>query len=97
MRTGVVEANLVHLLDENPRFPYVADLIDEKRSKGEWSTVCDLDLDRVETDVGALYEALEEAGVDSHLPSEPTAYPAFHDFVVRVRLGQLEMPARRDP
>jgi predicted nucleotidyltransferase len=97
IRTGVVEANLVHLLDEHPRFPYFADLINEKRSKGERSAVPDLDVDRVEADVGVLYEALEKAGLDSRLPAEPTAYRALHDFVVRVRLGQLEVPVRHDP
>jgi uncharacterized protein len=39
MRTGVVEANLIHLLDEEPRIPYVADLVNEKRLRGERSAV----------------------------------------------------------
>lgn len=89
MRTGIVEANLGLLLDEEPRFSYVADLISEKRLNGERSNAPELDLAQVEADVASLHEMLEMAGLESRLPSEPTGHAALHNFVVRVRLGSV--------
>jgi predicted nucleotidyltransferase len=89
MRTGIVEANLGLLLDEEPRLSYVADLISEKRLNGERSNAPELDLARVEADVASLHEVLELAGLESRLPLEPTAHAALHDFVVRVRLASV--------
>jgi uncharacterized protein len=88
MRTGVVEANLTYLLDEEPTFAYISDLIREKQQEGERSSVPDLNVRQLETDIAVLHERLEIAGLESPLPPEPTAHRAIHEFVVRVRLGR---------
>ncbi|HEY7376898.1 MAG TPA: hypothetical protein VIF57_32365 [Polyangia bacterium] len=37
---------------------------------------------------GGCGDALEEAGAASTLAEEPTARPALHDLLVRIRLGR---------
>jgi len=86
MRTGRVEANVANLVDEDPRIPYLLDLIHQKRTGGERDPApaeSGLDYGR---DVGVLRQALGEAHRVSRLPETSDARTALHDFIVRVRM-----------
>jgi len=87
MRTGRVEANLAHLLDEEPRIAYIGDLISDKQTHGEHAAVTDERAGDFDTDVARLREVLAAESVASLLPGTTAARPALHDFVVRVRLA----------
>jgi predicted nucleotidyltransferase len=89
MRTGRVEANLGHLLLEEPVIPYLEDLLEEKRQGKEHSRTKLVDVARTWEDVQGLQELLELAGVASHLPDEPSARGDLHSFVIRERLKSL--------
>jgi uncharacterized protein len=86
MRTGEVEANLGHLLFDEPVVPYLADLIEEKRTGEEHSKTRNIHTESVRHDVDRLQNELESAGEASHLPEEPSARGDLHQFVVRERL-----------
>ena len=83
---GGVEANLGHLLLEEPVIPYLEDLLEEKRQGKEHSRTKMIDVARTWNDVQGLQEALELAGLASHLPDEPSARGDLHNFVIRERL-----------
>jgi predicted nucleotidyltransferase len=87
MRTGRVEANLVHLLDEEPRIAYIGDLVSDKQAHGEHALVTDERAGDFDTDIPRLREVLAAESVASLLPGTTAARPALHDFVVRVRLA----------
>ena len=86
-RTGVVDANLEHLLDDRPELDDVRELLLAKRHGSERLT---LDGASEATHPGryeALRAELEAARDASTLPERPTVAPALHDLVVRTRLG----------
>lgn len=86
MRTGRVEANL-RTLNETVRLPYVDDLILRKTSGPEQGTLEAADVAFHEGETRRLTAQLREAHEQSHLPETPTAGPALHDLLVRVRKG----------
>ncbi len=86
MRTGEVEANLVHL-NEEARLTHVSDLIARKLSGPEQSTLDDRDLDFHRQEYDRLRAELETAHQASSLPEVPLARPALHDLLVRLRMG----------
>jgi predicted nucleotidyltransferase len=86
VRTGEVEANLP-LLNEDARLPYVAELVARKLAGPEKATIDDADVDFHRAEVARLRRALEEAAARSPLAEEPSARPALHDLLVRIRLG----------
>lgn len=94
MKTGEVEANLVHL-NEHARLPQIADLVARKLSGPEKSTLEDGDFGFHEAEVSRLRQKLEEAGQTSSLAEEPTARDALNDLLVRVRLGWFERGGQR--
>ncbi len=87
MRTGEVEANLATL---NAEFglPYVDELIALKRAGKEKATLDAADLAFYQDGFSRLAQALEAAHEASRLPEAPTAGPALHDLLVRLRLGE---------
>ena len=85
MRTGTVESNLVRL-NEEARLPYLADLIARKRAGSEQASADDADMVFHAAETGRLVARLEQATAASVLAEAPTARPALHDFLVRVRL-----------
>ena len=87
MRTGRVEANLGHLLDDEPRVAYLGDLIADKQARGEHAAVTDENGPAFGADVARLREVLAVESEASRLPLTTGARPALHDFVVRARLG----------
>ena len=86
MRTGEVEANLVHL-NEEARLSHVADLIARKLAGPEQSALDDGDVDFHRGEYERLRAELEAAHRDSTLPEAPSARPALNDLLVRIRLG----------
>jgi len=86
MRTGEIEANIVHL-NEDARLPQIPDLVARKVAGPEKATLDEADVTFHEGEVARLRRALEEAGAASSLAEEPTAREALHDLLLRVRLG----------
>ena len=86
MRTGVIEANLA-TLNQSFRLPYIAELI-ERKTKGENTTLTDVDTAFHEAEYHRLRVELQTAHDASTLPETPdeTTRQALNDLLVRVRL-----------
>jgi hypothetical protein len=85
MRTGQVEANLVHL-NETAELPYISDLIARKVGGPEKGRLEKADLEFHELEYQRLTLELERAFEKSQLPEMPRAAAAMNDLLVRVRL-----------
>ena len=85
MRTGVIEANLVHLLAEYP-IDGVADLIAVKTKGAEKETLAAAAARAHEDQVRALMGRLQEEGEATSLGDAPTTRDALSDMLVRIRL-----------
>jgi predicted nucleotidyltransferase len=86
MRTGEVEANLVHL-NQEASLSHVADLIARKLAGPEKSILDDGDVDSHHGEYERLRAQLEAAHRDSTLPESPSSRPALDDLLVSLRLG----------
>jgi len=84
LRTGEVEANLLHLY---PVFdlPFIPDLIAQKAAEN--ATLDEALLPHYQQAIARLQGELETAFAVSTLPEAPTNRPALDDFLLRVRLG----------
>jgi len=85
MRTGEVEANLVHL-NEEARLSHVDDLIARKLAGPEKSALDDEDVTFHRSEYERLRADLEAARRDCTLPEGPSARPALNDLLVRLRM-----------
>jgi predicted nucleotidyltransferase len=85
LRTGRVEANLVHL-DEEVRLPQLPELIARKTTGAEKGVLPAADLAFHEAEYLRLVALLEESARTSRLPEEPSARPALNDLLIRLRL-----------
>lgn len=94
MRSGEVEANLVRLLDTYP-LDGVHDLVARKLAGAERGTLTPEEVAAHEPVFQGLLARLHEAAAASRLPDAPTAGPALHDLVVRLRLAGLGAGGRR--
>ncbi|MEW5857322.1 MAG: nucleotidyltransferase domain-containing protein [Cyanobacteriota bacterium] len=88
MRTGVIEANLVHLNDVF-KLPYIPDLIERKLAGAEKSILEDADIAFHQREFERLRGELEEASQSSHLPESPSSKDALNDLLVRLRLASF--------
>ena len=86
MRTGRVEANLVPLASE-AGLGWIDDLVARKVGGREKETLPDDDVAFHVAQVARLTALLDDAAAASGLPEIPTAGPALHDLLVRLRLG----------
>jgi predicted nucleotidyltransferase len=89
MRAGEVQADLRVLrtaVGESPE--YLGELMAAK-AEVEHGPVAGPSRDRLERDVMALRETLDQAEIESKLADEPTAAARLHDLVVRTRLRAL--------
>lgn len=84
MRTGVIEANLVNLNREF-QLPYISDLIEQKVSGKEKSSLQNSDLNFHDREYQRLQQELTIAFQNSHLPSETEAKPDLDRFLIRLR------------
>lgn len=85
MRTGEIEADL-QALNAEFGLPYVDELIALKREGQEQATLNAADLAFFQDGFTRMAQALEAAHEASTLPEAPTAGPALHDLLVRLRL-----------
>ncbi len=85
LRTGEVEANLLHLY---PAFdlPFIPDLIAQKAA--EHATLDGTALPHYQQAIARLQTELDEAFATTTLPEAPTNRPALDDFLLRVRPGE---------
>ncbi len=96
MCTGEVEANLL-TLNEEFKLPYITNLVARKRAGAESSRLDDGDTSFYSGEFQRLVRALEEAAEASSLPEAPSARPALHDLLIRLRLGSLEESQKGKP
>ncbi|MCA9087247.1 MAG: nucleotidyltransferase domain-containing protein [Planctomycetaceae bacterium] len=85
MKSGEVEANLVHLNDVF-KLPYLPELIERKVHGTEKGTLDQADLEFHEREFQRLQAELEQAFEDSTLPESPSGAAALNDLLVRIRL-----------
>lgn len=86
MRTGEVEANLVHL-NESAKLPFINELIARKTGGPEKGKLDNTDLEFHTGEFEKLTVLLEEEMAITHLPESTTATPAVNDLLVRIRLA----------
>jgi predicted nucleotidyltransferase len=84
MKTGEIEANLA-TLNENYKLPYIPDLIARKVNGREKAVLDNEDISFYENEYQRLLIILENAANESKLPDIPSAKPALHDLLVRIR------------
>ncbi len=84
MRTGEVEANLVHL-NREARLSSIDDLITRKLAGPEQSDVGDADLAFHRREYDRLVCELEDAATVSRLPEAPSARSGLNDLLIRLR------------
>jgi predicted nucleotidyltransferase len=88
MRTGEIEANLVHL-NETAKLPYLGGLIQRKLAGAEKERLNDADLSFHRGEFERLRGVLQEAYNASKLPEASTASQALNELLIRLRLHQL--------
>jgi len=88
MRTGQVEANLLHL-NAVFKLPYLPELISRKLTGAEKSNLDNADMVFHEKEYVRLRAELEEAGRSSKLPELPAGKEALNDLLIRVRLHSV--------
>jgi predicted nucleotidyltransferase len=84
MRTGIVEANLLHLNKEF-KLSYLPELIEQKLSGVEKQQIKPTDLDFHEKEYLRLRTMLEEAGKLTALPDKPSGRARLDDLLRRLR------------
>ena len=89
MRTGEVEANLVHLNREF-RLPYVEELIQRKVSQKEQSVIQGSDIEFHRKEYERLTAALEEEMGKSRLREAPESGQELNSLLVRIRRKSFE-------
>ena len=85
MKTGKVEANLVHL-NEQAKLAYIPELIERKTTGTEKERLEQADLKFHEKEYHRLRNELEAAFESSKLPEKTGAAKALNDLLVRVRM-----------
>lgn len=88
MRTGKVEANLLHL-NEEFKLPFIHDLVKKKTEGAEKETLSEVDLEFHRKQVEGLSVDLEQAMEDSDLPEAPGAKDALNDLLIRLRMKHI--------
>jgi len=90
MRTGVVNANLIELNQEE-KLPYISELVARKQS-GENTALDDADIAFHESEYERLRQKLQVAHEASSLPELPdeNARASLNGLLVRIRLGEGE-------
>ena len=85
MRTGQIEANLVHL-NGDFRLPYIADLVHRKTHGAEKSKLDQPELDFHQAEYNRLVALLETEGAASKVQNEPNCRNELNDLLIRTRL-----------
>lgn len=85
MRTGEVEANLVHL-NQDARLSYIDELIAQKLSGSEQGAITSGDMEFYRNEYERLLALLESERDASLLPAEPDVRQEMNDLLVALRL-----------
>lgn len=88
MRTGKIEANLVHV-NETAKLSYIAELIARKTGGPEKGRLDQADIAFHHQEYERLRGVLQSAFDRSQLPEHSTAAPALNDLLVRIRLQSM--------
>ena len=88
MKTGEVESNLA-VLNENFKLSYIPDLINQKLTGKEQAVLKETDLEFHQRESDRLFETLETASKETHLPKETAAKEELNDFLVRIRMASI--------
>ena len=86
MRSGEVDANLVHLLADRRDLADVRDLLERKRSGPEKATIDDVDVATHRGRCDRLVVELQEASAASALPERPSARGEVDALIIRARI-----------
>lgn len=86
MRTGEVEANLIHL-NEEFRLTHVNDLVARKLGGAEKSRLEESDVSFHQQEYDRLRGELEAAHLASKLPETPSCKAALHELLIQLRLN----------
>ena len=86
MRTGEVEANLAHLLDDRPELADVLELLERKRAGSEQLAIDDAHLGIQHSRYSRLVVELQDASAASSLPERPSARREVDSLIIRARL-----------
>ncbi|MDG4786306.1 nucleotidyltransferase domain-containing protein [Micromonospora sp. WMMD1102] len=93
MRTGRLVAHLPTLAAELAEAPAYLGTLVAAKAAGEHDRLAGVPdapgVDRLGTDLVALESVLDHARQASRLPERPTAEPALHDLLVRIRLAAV--------
>ena len=84
MNTGRIEANLL-TLNQEFNLPYIEDLVEQKKSETEKTTLKKINLEFYQQEYQRLQEKLEAAFNNSHLPETPLAKPELNSLLVNIR------------
>jgi hypothetical protein len=84
MRTGRIEANVLHL-NSDAKLPYLQALVDRKLAGPEQSTLSDEDFTFYRSEYDRLRGELESAFQASTLPDAPSGKLALHDLLLGLR------------
>jgi predicted nucleotidyltransferase len=95
MRTGEVDANLAHLLEDRPDLSDVRELLERKRSGSEQLTIDDANVDIQRFRFDRLVIELQEATTASTLPDRPTGRSEIDALVIRARIDSGAAAAAR--
>jgi predicted nucleotidyltransferase len=85
MQTGIIEPNLTQL-NQVFNLPYIPDLIAQKLTSLEKSSLSDTDVNFHQREYERLRYQLQEAYELSTLPEAPSAQAALHNLLVRLRV-----------
>jgi len=88
MRTGEIEAN-INTLHPQFRVSGLSDLIEAKKTGTEQMTLSERDFSYHHQQYKQLRGILEDEFQHSTLPELPTAQPALHDLLIRLRLKMI--------
>jgi uncharacterized protein len=90
MRAGELVADLRILADHVAEAPPHLYLLMAAKASGEHGLLSSEgpSVERLEADISALHQVLDDAHESSKLPDRPAAEAALHDLLVRTRLGE---------
>ena len=95
MRSGEVDANLAHLLEDRQDLSDVLELLERKRSGSEQLTIDDANVDIQRSRYDRLVIELREATTASTLPERPTGRSEIDALVIRARIESSAAAATR--
>jgi hypothetical protein len=84
MRTGRIEANLLHL-NADAKLPYIEELVRRKLAGPEQSVLADADMPFHQAEYERLRGVMQAAMDASTLPELPSAKPALNELLIELR------------